>query len=96
VEKYQKTKRPFIQGYGPEPVANKEVISGLGRFFQLFWKEIRRVIRVHQNPGSRFNEMNMDPQHCSGREVGFRDFRLYELFINDAPSRLSKTSVADP
>jgi hypothetical protein len=49
-------------------------------------KEIRRVIRVHLKPGSRFNEINMDPQHCSGtgREVGIQDFRLYELFVDDA------------
>jgi hypothetical protein len=78
---WKSIKKPF-QGYGSEPVANKKVISGWGRF-STFLKDVRRVIRVHQKPGSRFNEINMDLQHCSGREMGIRDFRQKELFIND-------------
>jgi len=34
--------------------------------------------------------MNMDPQHCSGREVGFGDFRLSELFIDEAALSLKQ------
>ncbi len=51
---------------------------------------IKPLIRVHLKPGSRFNELYMDPQHCSVRKVGFRDFRFYELFIDDAALSLKQ------